>query len=221
MPSVLDQPDVHAPGAGDVGDHPARRGLAVGARHRDHRDLRRDRGRGRRRPGCRPPAWRLPASTASSTSAPGSSSSTSATARPISCGALAVPPRVGDDELVGVAGRPDPHGEPAGAATRAPPPGPAARRPGPRTAAGSPSRARPAARCGARCAPRTAWPSRSARRPVPLMSSGQLDRGPGEVEVRAFEDPQLDEGRHPGTLAEPLGAAGMAVSEGWLCRCGE
>ena len=35
---------------------------------------------------------------------------------------------------------------------------------------------------------------------------GQLDRRPGEVEVRALEDPELDQGRHAGTLPKPHAA---------------
>ena len=52
-----------------------------------------------------------------------------------------------------------------------------------------------AARCAARSGARTAPRSRRRRRQAADVE-GQLDRRAGEVEVRSFEDPELDERRH-------------------------
>ena len=209
MPSVLDQPTSLPAGARDVGDHPAGRGLAVGAGDRDDRDPRRDR--------ASAPAPGSAAATRSAAAldrvldvgAPGSASSTSATARPSAwarprcrhgkattswCGSLvgrtrtasrAVPDSRGD--------RPHQPRRPRAARTAAGSPCP-----------GAPGRAlRSPIRRGEPQRPSSSGAAASA-----ADVEGQLDRGAREVEVRALEDPQLDEGGHAGTL--PSTASGQA-----------
>ena len=109
------------------------------------------------------------------------------------------------------AGRPDAHREPGGAGLARRPGVRPARRPAARTAAGSPVPARPG-RAAARperwrrTARRLGVRQRQQRRDV----EGQLDRGAREVEVRALEDPQLDQrrslgvhGSHRGRVTRP------------------
>ena len=156
------------------------RGLAVGAGDRDDRDPRGDRVRRGRRPGRRRPAAAASARPPPRRRPPAAASSTSATARPISWRALAVPPRVGHDEPVRVAGRPDPDGEPASSRTRARPRAPAGPPPARRTAgrkpvSGSPGRA---SRSPIRRANRAAVSVGAAARP--LMSRVSLTAARGK-----------------------------------------
>ena len=134
-------------------------------------------------------------------------------------GSLAVPPGVGDDELVRVVGRPHAYREPAGArlvrhrpdqprhrAGREPLPEPAPRLPRPRAPQPDPGR-EPGRLLG-----------RHLRQPGDVQ--GQLDRRAGEVEVGPFEDPELDQGRHVGNASGPgrSGCCGWAVSGGRFGR---
>ena len=88
-------------------------------------------------------------------------------------GPLAVPPREGHDDALGVAGRADAHGEPRRTRTRRPRPAPVGRPPAPRTADGIRCPAGPAGRCADRSGRRTA--RRSTWRPRPAT------RGPGSA----------------------------------------
>ena len=209
---------VLAPGTGDVGDHPARRGLPVGPRDRDDRDLRDDRGR----PGAvlgvghvlgRPlddlvdvrrrqlvqhlgdrPAQRL--------------------------GPLPVPPGVRDHQRVRVARRPDPHREPAGPGLVRDRRGPAGPAPAPRTAAGTLSPAPPAAR--------SCSPIRFANRfalsvgtsASPLMSRVSLIVALGKYRFGPSRTRSSTRDVTVGTLAERLVRRGSAVRECWFRRGG-
>ena len=193
--------DEPAVGAGDVGDHPRGRGLAVGAGDGDDRDPRGDRARAWPRRRRRRPAPR-PRSPPASTSAPGRASSTSATARPITWARSRCTPRERDDDLVRVAGGPHPDGEPRRTGLGRDRPHQPRHRPHREPLPEPGVRRRPAGRS---CSPirranRAAVSSEAGGQRADV--EGQLDRRPGEVEVRSFEDPELDEGGgHAGTLA--------------------
>ena len=85
-------------------------------------------------------------------------------------GPLAVPPRVGDDDLVRVAGGSHPHRQRGRPRLAGRPRGPGARRRAPRTAAGSRCPARPGGRRPGRCA----RPGRSP--PSPARGQGVMSR---------------------------------------------
>ena len=165
-----DQPAV---GAGDVRDHPRRRGLAVGAGHRDHRHPRRDRvrrGAGLRRGHPRGRRRSPP----SSTSPPGTASSTSATAVPITCArgrgaATGRPRRSGAGRWSAAPGR-----RAGSSPTRSRSRAPAGRPRAARTAAGTRSRAPRGARSAARSAARTARAVSSGTAASPPMSRVSL-----------------------------------------------
>ncbi len=183
--------DMEAGRLRDVSDHPRRRGLAVGARHGHHRDARPDRRRTWARVDVPDLAGRcaddlvdICARQAVEYVAHGA---------PESLGPAAVPPGVGNHQLVPVVGGPDPDGEPVGACLR----GDLADQPGQRTG----REALPEATAGLT---RT-----NAGQPDPLGQQlghvharlgqrrdveGELDAGRREVEVGAFEHPELDQG---------------------------
>ena len=188
--------DVQAVRAGDVRDHPRGGGLAVGAGDRDDRHPRAAawwaRGRARRRAPVGGVADQL-------LEVGAEQRVEHLGDRPAErLGAGPVAPRVGHHDLVHVVGRPDPH---ARAGSCRPP------RAIWRT---SRSIARAANRCRK---PLPGCPGRALRRPIRVANrmrhpswrvdqrgevQGELDRGAREVQVRSFEDPELDEcGSHP------------------------
>ena len=188
-----------AGGARDVGDHPAGRGLAVGAGHRDDGDLRGD------RVGLRPLGGRRDplggAADGLLDVGTGYGVEDRRHGPPHLLRTLAVPPRIGHHDDVRVVGRthadgqPDRPGlvgdgahEPRHGPQREPLPEPRVRLPRPRRGQPDPTR-QP---LGGRGRRRRQW------RDV----EGELDGRTGEVEVRALEDPELDQRRHRGTLTK-------------------
>ena len=187
--------DVQAVGARDVRDHPGGGGLAVGAGHGDDRHPR-PQGRGTR-PRLGGPDGRGGVADQGVEVRARERVEHLGDGGPQRLGAGPVPPRVGDHDLVHVVRRADPQGEPGGPRLAGDLPDQPLDRPAgeplPEAAAGLPGTGRP--QPDPRCEPQ-----RHRLGCVDQLGEvqGQLDRGAREVQVRSFEDPELDEGgSHP------------------------
>jgi hypothetical protein len=192
---------VQARAAADVADHPRRRGLAVGARHRDHRDARLER-RGSTTGLHLPDAGRGLADEGVDVCRRKRVEHTGH--GPTQClGPVAVAPRVRHDDAMHVRRRADAHGQPVGSDL--------CRDLTHQARDGTSREALPeAGTCFTRTGVRQPDPPREAKRGVVRdldqrrQVKRQLYRCPWEVEIRSLEHAQLDQaGRFAHAVRHP------------------